>query len=136
MGQSFSIMALAVMDILKDFTFYSTSSLMNIKWNINYITHIENLSSFPYLEIYQKDNKIIIKEREFKKQNRTKTTFSHLFFFFDFFVLLLLVHLSTLFFKFPQKVALLLFSSLTSFFSFLLHIHMQFCLFFYVLFQV
>lgn len=64
------------MDILKDFTFYSTSSLKNTKWNINHITHTENLPFFPYLEIYQKDNT----EREFKKQNKTKTAFS-LFFF-------------------------------------------------------
>lgn len=63
------------MDILKDFTFYSTSSLKNTKWNINHITHTENLPFFPYLEIYQKDNT----EREFKKQNKTK---NHILTFF------------------------------------------------------
>lgn len=130
MGQPFSIMTVADMDILKDFTFYSTSSLKNTKWNINHITHTENLPFFPYLEIYQKDNT----EREFKKQNKTKTTFS-LFFSWDFFVLLPLIHLSTLSCKSPQKVILLLFASLTSFFSLLLHSHMQFYLFFMACFK-
>lgn len=127
------MMAVAVMGILKDFTFYSTSSLKNTKRNINHITHTENLSFFPYLEIYQNDNT----EREFKKRNKTKNAFSYFYLFIlDFFVLLLRVHLSTLFVKPSQKVVLLLFSSLNSFFSLLLHTHMQFCLFFYGLFQV